>query len=89
MIIPAGEASLSGPEGVLHDTKLCSLMYSCYHARNATEESQQKAVHLMSACAVAHPDAYSVLLPLLERILWMNDKPSNQSIAAAGTTYKA
>ena len=88
MIVFVGNCSSTTPEDLLNNTKLSTLTYSCYNSKHATAESQQKAVHL-SACAVAHSDAYKALLPHLERILWTDQRPNNQSTAAAGGNCNA
>ncbi len=61
------------------------LMETCYKSVHATSASQQKAVQLMSACAVADAGLYIMLLPELEQIMWGGHHPGSQVAAAAGT----
>ncbi len=60
------------------------LMDTCYKSVHATPASQQKAVQLMSACAVADAGLYIMLLPELEQIMWRGHHPGSQVAAAAG-----
>ena len=60
------------------------LMDTCYKSVHATPASQQKAVQLMSACAVADAGLYIMLLPELEQIMWGRHHPGSQLAAAAG-----
>ena len=60
------------------------LMDTCYKPVHATPASQQKAVQLMSACAVADAGLYVMLLPQLEQVMWGRHHPGSQLAAAAG-----
>ena len=57
----------------------------CYKSQDATAESQLQAVHLMSACALADPDVYTMLLLPLEQEMWHGRSCLTQQTAAAGT----
>lgn len=60
------------------------LMGACYKSQQATPESQLKAAHLISACAVAQAGLYIMLLPELEQIMWRGLHAGSQATAAAG-----
>lgn len=65
-------------------SKLSSLLGDCMKAQHATDTSKQAATRLASACAMAEPSAYSLLLPWLERMMWTGHSSSMQMTAAAG-----
>ncbi|DBA71513.1 TPA: hypothetical protein ACH3X2_011300 [Trebouxia sp. C0005] len=72
------------PQALPPGSKLAMLMDTCYKSVHATPASQQKAVQLMGACAVADAGLYVMLLPELEQIMWGGHHPGNQVAAAAG-----
>ena len=72
------------PQSLPTNSKLAMLMETCCKSQHATADSQQKAVHLVSACAVAHPNVYSMLWPTLEQVMWTGQKPGTHLTAAAG-----
>ena len=82
----AGNLTSSATSALPHDSKLHDLMQNCFYSIHATAESRQKAVRLMSACALAHPSIYILLMPTLQRIMWAEKSPELQLPAAAGIT---
>ncbi|DBA87447.1 TPA: hypothetical protein ACH3X1_004486 [Trebouxia sp. C0004] len=74
----------SYPQSLPPGSKLAMLMDTCYKSGHATPASQQRAVQLMSACAVADAGLFIMLLPELEQIMWGGHYPGSQVAAAAG-----
>ncbi len=85
MVASTGHSSDAGLQVLPDSSKLTMLIDTCYKSQQATSESQLKVVHLMSACAVADPGLYSMLLSDLEQITWQGKDPGHQRAAAAGT----
>lgn len=78
-------------DGVIHrqlppGSKLSVLMDSCLNSQHATADSKFKAAHLLSACALADSVTYKMLLPLLEKLMWIDNSISIKMTAAAGRT---
>ena len=53
-------------------------------SQHATDASRQAVAGLASACAMADVNAYKMLLPWLEGMMWRGHSSDLQMLAAAG-----